>query len=146
VTETAVEPLTPVPDPDTVTLYVPVAVEVVGLTVKVTDEVEGIFTDAELKEQVAPVGHPLVTAKSTTPVNPPDGVTVMVLLPEEPCFTEKLEGEAEREMPGGTDAFTVKETVVELVKLPLEESTPVTPRLNSPVFAEEVFVTVKLTD
>lgn len=36
----------------------------------------------------------------TAPVNPPEGVTVIVLLPLVPCLTVKLEGEAESEKFG----------------------------------------------
>lgn len=134
VTETPVEPLTPVPDPETVTVDVPVGVEVVGLTVNVTASglVEVIFTELELRLQFAPVGQP-VTISDTIPVNEPDGVTVIVLLPEEPCFTEKLVGEAESEMPFGAGAFTVSETLVELERLLWTESVPVTASVAVPV-------------
>ena len=48
---------------------------------------------------VTPEGNPEAD-KVTLPVNPPEGVSVMVLVPVVPCFTVRLEGEAESEKLG----------------------------------------------
>jgi hypothetical protein len=48
-----------------------------------------------LKLTVTPVGCP-VAVKATEELNPPLGVTVIVLLPLPPCATETDDGEAER--------------------------------------------------
>ena len=78
--------------PVMVTVEVPVVA--VALAVKVTELVDVVGLVPKLA--VTPEGRP-VADKVTLPVNPPDGVTVMVLLPLVlPCVTLKLEGEADR--------------------------------------------------
>jgi hypothetical protein len=56
-----------------------------------------------LKEAVTPLGSP--DAESITlPVNPPEGVTVTVLVADAPGATIKLSGLADNEKPGVTGA------------------------------------------
>lgn len=62
-------------------------------------------------EAVTPPGRAEVES-DTDPVKPPEGVTVIVLLPLVPCFTVRLEGEAESEKFGVAVALTVSEIVV----------------------------------
>jgi len=75
-----------------VTFAVPaVAVlEAVNVTVLVP------VVDAGLKLAVTPEGKPLAL-RATLPVNPPEGVTVTVLLDVPPCATDTLAGLADRE-------------------------------------------------
>lgn len=63
------------------------------------------------KLAVTPLGSADVESV-TDPVNPFEGVTVIVLLPLVPCFTVRLLGEAESEKFGLAVAFTVRLTVV----------------------------------
>jgi hypothetical protein len=49
---------------------------------------------------------------ATVPVNPFCGVTVMVLVPLDPCATDKLLGEAERVKSGVATALTLSVIVV----------------------------------
>jgi hypothetical protein len=80
-------PLVPV----TVTVAVPVAVlDAVKVRVLVP------VVDAGLKLAVTPVGRPLALS-ATDPVNPFDGVTMMVLLLLAPCVTDRLAGDADKE-------------------------------------------------
>ena len=64
----------------------PAGVELVVLTVMVEDAelVPVIETGVGLKLTLMPVGKLLVTLRLTFPVKPPEGVTVMALLLEEP--------------------------------------------------------------
>ena len=96
-----------VPDvPVMVTVEVPtVAVE---LAVKVTTLVDVVGFVPNVA--VTPEGKPEAD-RVTLPVNPPEGVSVMVLVPLVPCFTVRLEGEAESEKLGVATAFTVSEIV-----------------------------------
>jgi hypothetical protein len=87
---------------------------------------------------VTPEGNPEAD-KVTLPVNPPEGVSVMVLVPLVPCFTVRLEGEAESEKLGVAVAFTVSETEVVCVSVPL---TPVMVTVEVPVVAVELAVNV----
>jgi hypothetical protein len=50
----------------------------------------------------------IAVASETLPVNPPEGVTVMVLVPPLPAATVKLAGKAEIARPGTGAAFTAK--------------------------------------
>src|SRR5690348_12020860 len=74
-----------------------VPVGAVLLAVKVSELVEGV--GFVLNEAVRTLGSAEVESV-TDPVKPPEGVTVMVLLPLVPCFTVKLLGEAESEKFG----------------------------------------------
>lgn len=75
-----------------VTEKVPVAA--VALAVKVTELVDVVGLVPKLA--VTPLGRPEAD-KVTLPVNPPEGVTVIVLLPVLPCVTLTLDGEADSE-------------------------------------------------
>lgn len=84
-------PLVPV----MVTVKVPVAA--VALAVNVTELVDVVGLVP--KAAVTPLGNPEAD-KLTLPVNPPEGLTVIVLLPLPPCATVTLAGEADSEKLG----------------------------------------------
>ena len=99
-----------VSDPDVpviVMLLVPVVAVLLAVNVRELVDVVGFVPN----EAVTPLGNVEVDSV-TDPVKPPDGVTVTVLLPLVPCFTVRLEGEAESEKFGVAFAFTVRLTVV----------------------------------
>lgn len=62
-------------------------------------------------EAVTPLGRAELESV-TDPVNPFDGVTVIVLFPLVPCFTVRLLGDADSEKFGVAAAFTVRLIVV----------------------------------
>ena len=74
-----------------------VPVVAVELAVNVTELVEVVGLVPKLA--VTPEGKPDAD-NVTLPVNPPDGVTVTVLLPVPPCVTLTLDGEAASEKLG----------------------------------------------
>lgn len=76
--------------PVMVTVEVPVVAVELAVNVTTLVEVVGLVPNVA----VTPAGRPEAD-KVTAPVNPPEGVTVTVLLPLVPCVTVKLEGEAE---------------------------------------------------
>jgi len=80
-------------------LNVPVAA--VALAVNVTELVDVVGLVPKLA--VTPLGKPDAD-KVTLPVNPPKGLTVIVLLPVLPCVTLTLDGEAESVKSGDEDA------------------------------------------
>lgn len=84
-------PLVPV----IVTAKVPVAAVALAVNVRELVDVVGLVPNVA----VTPDGRP-EAAKVTLPVKPPEGVTVMVLLPLPPWVTDTLEGEAESEKFG----------------------------------------------
>jgi hypothetical protein len=93
--------------PVIVTVAVPVVAVELAVKVRTLVEVAGLVP----KAAVTPAGKP--EAESVTlPVKPPEGVTVIVLLPLVPCVTVKLAGDAEREKFGAAAAFTVRLMVV----------------------------------
>lgn len=85
--------------PVMVTVEVPVVA--VALAVKVTELVEVVGLVPKLA--VTPDGKPEAD-RVTLPVNPPEGVTVMVLLPLLPCVTVTLVGDADSEKFAPPDA------------------------------------------
>ena len=91
----------------TVTVVVPVVAVLLAVKVSPLVEVVGFVPN----EAVTPLGSAEFESV-TDPVNPPEGVTVMVLLPLVPCFTVKLVGEAESEKFGAAGAEIVSEMVV----------------------------------
>jgi len=124
-----------VPDvPVMVTVEVPVVAVELAVNVTTLVDVVGLVP----KLAVTPLGRPEAD-KVTLPVNPPEAVSVMVLLPLVPCFTVRLEGEAESEKLGVAVAFTVSETEVVCVSVPLM---PVMVTLDVPVVAVELAVKV----
>jgi hypothetical protein len=64
-----------------------------------------------LKLAVTPAGKP-PALRATLPVNPPEGVTVTVLLPVPPCATDTLAGLADKEKSAGCTTVTFKLMVV----------------------------------
>lgn len=78
--------------PVMVTVAVPVAAVELVLRVKVLVEVAGFVP----KLAVTPAGRPEAD-RLTLPVNPPAGVTVIVLFPLPPCVSVRLEGDADNE-------------------------------------------------
>ncbi len=127
-----------VSDPDVpviVTVEVPtVAVE---LAVKVTTlvDVVGLVPN----DAVTPEGRPEADSV-TEPVKPPEGVSVMVLVPLVPCLTVKLAGDAESEKLGVAVALTVSETVVVWLNDP---DVPVMVTVDVPVVAVALAVKVR---
>jgi hypothetical protein len=72
----------------------------------------------------------------TLPVKPPEGVTVMVLVPLSPAVTFKLAGEAESAKLGTGAAFTVSAKVVDAVnphtRPHIDTEAPVTVTVTGP--------------
>jgi hypothetical protein len=90
-----------------VMVLVPVVAVLLAVKVSTLVDVVGLVP----KEAVTPLGSAELESV-TDPVKPPEGVTVIVLLPLVPCFTVRLEGEAESEKFGVAVALTVSEIVV----------------------------------
>lgn len=83
------------------------------LAAKVTVELPlpGAPIDVGLKLAVTPAGRPDAESEIAE-LNPPLTVVEIVLLPELPCATDKLVGEALIVKSGVAAAFTVRATVV----------------------------------
>ncbi len=81
--------------PVMVTVEVPVLAPALAVNVTALVDVVGLVP----KAAVTPDGKPEAD-NVTLPLNPPEGVTVIVLLPLLPCVTVKLAGEADREKFG----------------------------------------------
>jgi len=111
--------------PVIVTMKVPRLARLPAVNVKVLTEVAGFG----LKDADTRVGRPEAD-KLTLPPKPFDGAMVMVAEPWVPRPMLKVLGEADREKFGA--AFTVREMVVELVKLP---DVPMMVTVNVPVAA-----------
>ncbi|MGZ4872279.1 MAG: hypothetical protein ACXVK3_10345, partial [Candidatus Angelobacter sp.] len=90
--------------PVIVMVLVPVVAVLLAVNVRTLEDVVGFVPN----EAVTPLGRAELLSV-TDPVNPPEGVTVIVLLPAVPCFTVKLLGEADSEKLGVATAFTVNE-------------------------------------
>jgi hypothetical protein len=110
----------------------------VALAVKVTTLVDVVGLVP--KVAVTPVGNPEAD-KVTAPVKPPEGVSVMVLVPVVPCFTVRLAGDAESEKFGVATALTVNEMVAVWVSVPL---IPVMVTVDVPVVAVALALNVTL--
>lgn len=93
--------------PVTVMLLVPVVAVLLAVKVRTLVEVVGLVPN----DAVTPLGRAEVDS-DTDPVNPPDGDTVIVLLPLLLCTTVRLLGDAESEKSGCAGAVTVSEIVV----------------------------------
>ena len=103
-------------DPDvpvTVIEAAPVAAVELAVNVRTLLPVVGLVPNAA----VTPEGNPEAD-KLTLPVNPPDGVSVIVLVAVDPCVTLTLDGDADSEKSGVATAFTVKEIEVVWVNAP----------------------------
>ena len=120
--------------PVIVTVAVPTVAVLLAVKVTTLVEVVGFVP----KAAVTPDGNPEAD-KVTLPVNPPEGVSVIVLVPLVPCFTVKLEGEADSEKSGVATAFTVSEMLVVWVN---EPDVPVIVTFDVPVVAVELAVNV----
>lgn len=113
--------------PVMVTVDVPVVAVLLAENVSVLVLVVGLV----LKVAVTPEGR-VEVERLTLPVNPPESVTVIVLLPLPPWFTVKLLGEAESEKLGVAVALTVRLMVVVWLRLP---EVPVMVTVEVPVVA-----------
>jgi hypothetical protein len=122
--------------PVTVTVPVPVVAVLLALNVNVL--VLAVLPG--LNDAVTPLGKPDAD-KLTLPVNPFCGLTVIVLVPLPPCTIVTLPGDAESAKFGTGTAFTVRETVVVLLKLP---DTPVTVSVAVPVVAVPLALSVNV--
>ena len=107
--------------------------EVPVVAVALAVKVRTLAPDVGLVPKVAvtPLGRAELDSV-TAPVKPPEGVTVIVLLPLAPCVTVTLVGEAESEKLGVATAFTVRETEVVCVRAP---EIPVIVMVDVPVVA-----------
>lgn len=117
-----------------VMVLVPVVAVLLAVNVRVLVDVVGFVPN----EAVTPLGRAELESV-TDPVNPPESVTVIVLLPLVPCLTVKLAGEAESEKSGVATAFTVSEIVAVCVS---EPEVPVIVTVEVPVVAVELAVKV----
>jgi hypothetical protein len=115
---------------------VEVPVVAVALAVKVRTLVPVVGLVPKLA--VTPLGTP-EAERVTLPVKPPEGVSVIVLLPLVPWVTVRLAGEAESEKFGVAVAFTVSETEVVWLKVP---DVPVMVTVEVPVVAVALAVNV----
>jgi len=114
---------------------VPVVAVALAAKVKTLVEVVGLVP----KVAVTPDGRAEVD-NVTLPVKPPEGVSVIVLVPLVPWVTARLAGEAESEKFGVATAFTVSEIVVVCVNVP---EVPVTVTVEVPVLAVALAAKVK---
>lgn len=118
----------------TVIVLVPVVAVLLAVNVRTLDPVVGFVPN----EAVTPLGRAELESV-TDPVNPPEGVTEIVLLPLLPCVTLKLLGEADSEKLGVAVAFTVNEIEVVWLNVP---DVPVIVTDVVPVVAVELAVKV----
>ena len=98
-------------------MEVPVMAVLPTVNVKVDVPPPGVAIEVGLKLAVTPVGTP-DAERATAELNPPLTAVDMVVLPELPCITERLAGEAVMVKLGEAAAFTVKVTVVVWVTPP----------------------------
>ncbi|SRR6266568_3707144 len=82
--------------PVMMTFAVPPAAELLAVKVSTLVPLVGFVPH----DAVTPVGRPDVTTRLTLPVNPYNGVTVMVDVPMAPWLIDRLAGNAEREKLG----------------------------------------------
>ena len=95
----------------TVTFVVPVVAVLLAEKVSVELPLPGAPIDEGLKAAVTPAGKVEVESE-TAELKPPLTVVDIVLLPELPCATDRLVGEALIAKLGVAAAFTVRATVV----------------------------------
>ena len=120
--------------PVTVTVTVPVVAVLLAVSVNVLVPIVLVGLNAG----VTPLGKPEAD-KTTLPLKPLSGFTVIVFAPLLPCVMVKLVGDAESVKLGG--GLTVRESAVELVKLP---AVPVMVKVAMPVVAVPLAVRVKV--
>ena len=137
---TVVVCVTPPPVAVTVTLEVPVVAVLLAVNVSVELPLPGAAMEAGLKLAVTPAGRPDAES-DTAALKPPLTVVEMVLLPELPCVTERLVGEALTVKFGVAAATTVSATVVVWVTPP---PVAVTVTLEVPVVAVLLAVNVSV--
>src|SRR5215469_13937233 len=93
VNATVVVCVTPPPVAVTVTFAVPVVAVLLAVKVRVEVPLPGAAIEVGLKLAVTPDGNP-VTESETAELKPPLTVVVIVELPEVPCTSERLDGDA----------------------------------------------------
>lgn len=103
--------MTPPPVAVTVTFTVPVVAVLVAENVRVELPLPGAAIEVGLKVAVTPAGNPDAD-RDTAELKPPLTVVEIVELPEVPCVTETLVGEALTVKSGVAVALMVKDTVV----------------------------------
>jgi hypothetical protein len=117
VRETVLVWVTPPPVAVTVTFEVPVMAVLPTVNVKVEVPPPGAAIELGLKLAVTPVGTP-DAERATAELNPPLTAVDIVVLPELPCTTERLAGDAVTVKLGAAAALTVSATVVVWVTPP----------------------------
>jgi hypothetical protein len=123
-----------------VPMIVTVTVTVDAVLLAVSVNVLVLVVLVGLNVAVTPLGRP-EAEKLTLPLKPFCGVTVMVLVPLVPWVSAKLLGDAESVKLGTGSGFTVRETVVEFVKVP---EVPVMVTVTVPVVAVLLAVSVNV--
>src|SRR5713226_2934216 len=123
-----------------VPVMVTVTVTVDAVLLAVSVNVLALVVLVGLNDAVTPLGRPDAD-KLTLPLKPFCGVTVMVLVPLAPWVSAKLLGDAESVKLGTGSGFTVREMVVEFVKLP---EVPVMITVTVPVAAALLAVSVNV--
>jgi len=97
-----------------------------------------VVVDGQAGAETAPNGLTVaVHVRVTVPLNPPDGVSVIVEVPVAPGL-EIVTGVPEIESPGIIGALTVTCTLVEAVIAPVAASAPLTVSVSVPSGAAEV--------
>src|SRR5947209_7696982 len=107
------------PEPVTVIVYVPVAVEDATAMVSVGETEPGAAVGVGGKETLTPLGCPDAEGAMAL-LKPPETVVETVDVPELPCWTDTDVGEAAIVKFGEAAAVTVKETEVVCVVPPPE--------------------------
>ena len=102
--------MTPPPVAVTVTLVVPVVAVLLAVKVSVELPLPGAAIEVGLKLAVTPEGKAEVESEIAE-LKPPLTEVEIVLLPELPCVTDTLVGEALTVKPGVAVAVTVREIV-----------------------------------
>lgn len=88
------------------TFVVPVVAVLLAVNVRVELPLPGAAIEVELKLAVTPAGNPEADSE-TAELKPPLTVVEMALLPELPCVTDTLVGEARTVKDGVAAAVTV---------------------------------------
>jgi hypothetical protein len=124
----------------TVTFAVPVVAVALAVNVSVELPLPGAAMEVGLKLAVTPAGKP-EAERVTAELNPPLTALEMVELPEAPCVTDRLPGDALRVKFGVATALTVTGMVTVCVSPP---PVAVTVALNVPVVAVLLAVKVRV--
>jgi hypothetical protein len=90
---------------------VPLIAVLPTVNVNVELPLPGAAMDAGLKLAVTPVGSP-DAERDNAELKPPETAVEMVVLPELPCITERLAGDALSVKLGAAAGLTVRATVV----------------------------------